>query len=130
MDRCQMTIGARSQPVNLLLSPVASSSAATTATSSQSGHKCITCDKVFDKKYKLNKHFKKHDPKHRCDICDKKFQYPRDLTRHRSDKHPDTFPSPSWYCCYQGCEYSKERGPGFRRKENLTRHLKSQHPSG
>ncbi|KAI1497553.1 hypothetical protein F5X99DRAFT_421250 [Biscogniauxia marginata] len=107
-------------------SPVASSSSAA-ATSSQSEFRCIHCGQIFDKKYKLNKHHKKHDPEFQCDICDKRFEYKKDLLRHCCEKHPDTFPSPIWYCAEQGCKYSKDHGRGFRRKDHLIRHIRSQH---
>jgi len=37
------------------------------------------CDKVFEKRFKRNKHHQIHDPKHRCPFCPKKFPVKRDM---------------------------------------------------
>lgn len=76
-----------------------------------------------------SQHNKKHDRRFQCETCDKKFEYKKDLSRHRAEKHPDISPGPAWYCTYQDCKRSVESGHGFRRKDHLTRHMKSRHSS-
>ncbi|CAI6334833.1 unnamed protein product [Periconia digitata] len=78
----------------------------------------------------LNTHGKRHNPPFKCPAsqCSAAFRYRKDLTRHQMSKHADnTEPGTRLYCPYSGCKFSYEKGRGSARKDNLSRHVQSQH---
>jgi len=91
---------------------------------------CTECFETFSKRHLLNKHMKKHFPPFQCDECDRAFQYRKDLKRHRQSQHPETVEEPTMprFCSYPGCKFSAERSTGYTRKDNLNRHIQTQHP--
>lgn len=91
-------------------------------------HQCLDCSEVFTQAHLLNKHLKKHNPPFQCSSCGYSFRYRKDLTRHLNEKHPNEVPNAQrFYCSVPGCKYSIGRGDGFARKDNLSRHLRTQH---
>jgi len=89
---------------------------------------CEECSDIFSKRHLLNKHIKKHYPPFQCDKCDKAFRYQKDLTRHYKSKHPDTVEGfEVLFCPFSGCKFSAERSTGSSRRDNLNRHIQTQH---
>jgi len=100
----------------------------TAATQSATAFECEKCSETFPKQHLLNKHMKKHFPPFQCNDCDKAFQYRKDLKRHRESKHPETVEEPTvLFCPYPGCKFSAERSTGSTRRDNLNRHIQTQH---
>jgi len=92
--------------------------------------RCDDCGLTFPKRHLLNTHRKRHDRPFKCTAsqCDRAFQYKKDLERHRHAKHSETVPGIALlYCPHPGCKYSFERGTGSSRKDNLKRHIRTQH---
>jgi RNase P subunit RPR2 len=89
---------------------------------------CQECNEAFSKPHLLNKHMKKHYPPFSCDECGKAFRYRKDLTRHCKSKHPETVEeSEVLFCPYFGCKFSAEKCTGSSRRDNLNRHIQTQH---
>lgn len=89
---------------------------------------CEECSDTFSKPHLLNKHMKKHYPPFPCDECDKAFRYRKDLTRHCKSRHPETVEeSEVLFCPSHGCKFSAERSTGSSRRDNLNRHIQTQH---
>jgi hypothetical protein len=56
------------------------------------------------------------------------FQYKRDFERHRSARHPETVLERSiWSCPYDGCKFSVQQNGGSLRRDNMVRHISTQH---
>lgn len=72
---------------------------------------------------------KKHFPQFQCDDCDKAFRYRKDLRRHCESQHRETVEGPTaLFCCpYPECKFSAERSAGSTRRDNLNRHIQTQH---
>jgi len=89
---------------------------------------CAQCYKTFPKRHLLNKHMKTHNPPFQCEDCGKAFQYKKDLRRHCGSQHPELVEEPTMlFCPYLGCKFSAERSTGSTRKDNLYRHIQTQH---
>ncbi|KAI1157734.1 hypothetical protein F5B18DRAFT_657362 [Nemania serpens] len=93
---------------------------------------CDRCDRIFDKRHELNTHQSRQCYRslyYACLVagCNQKFQYQKDLDRHTNVKHPGP-DTAVFHCSRPGCKYAAD-GKHFKRKDNLKRHLKSQHPS-
>jgi len=89
---------------------------------------CEECSEPFSKRNLLNKHMKKHFPPFQCDNCSRAFQFRKDLTRHCKSQHPETVEELTvLFCPYPGCKFSPERSTGSTRKDNLNRHIQTQH---
>lgn len=86
---------------------------------------CDKCCKLFEKRHKLNHHYRWHeDPTHTCEECGKKFVAKKDLRRHqkihkKEERH--------LFCNIMGCKYEHV---GFQRKDHLKRHLEKKHGGG
>jgi len=89
---------------------------------------CSECPESLSKRHLLNKHLKKHDPPFKCtlDGCNKSFTQKRDYERHLDAIHP-TQSTTLWVCPYEGCKYSGQYTAGSPRKDNMKRHMRTQH---
>jgi len=117
---------------NSLPQEIDASSAATNivATKSATVLQCEKCFKIFSKRHLLNKHMKKHFPPFKCDDCNIPFRYSKDLKRHCKSQHPETVEGQTvLFCPYPGCKFSPERSSGSTRRDNLNRHIQTQHGS-
>jgi len=117
-------------PQSALLTEATSSGAA--AESAAGTLRCEYCSQIFPKRYKLNKHLKKHLRPFSCTVagCQRAFEFKKDLERHLKAKHRETVPGTAlFYCPYEGCKFSLDAGAGLTRKDNLNRHIQSQHGS-
>jgi len=122
-------------------SPVAASQPTTDA------FQCETCSEIFPKRHLLkytlpiltvhcryshnsgSKHHKKHSGPVKCTVgrCGQVFQFRRDLDRHHRAIHREMVEELTLlYCPYQGCKFSIG-GTGSSRKDNLDRHIRTQH---
>jgi hypothetical protein len=117
------------------------------ATESATVLQCEECFEIFSKRYLLkynsrsigasfdlltgySKHMKKHFPPFQCDDCDMAFRYSKDLKRHCKSQHPETVEGQTvLFCPYLGCKFSAERSSGSTRRDNLNRHIQTQHGS-
>lgn len=91
---------------------------------------CSECPRRFTKKHLLNKHFKKHDPPFKCTInsCTMSFSVRKDFKRHLSAIHPETVDELNvWYCPVTDCKFSSQQNGGSTRKDNIRRHINTQH---
>jgi len=91
---------------------------------------CGECEQTFAKEHLLNKHLKKHFPPFQClhEGCSRFFQYRKDLRRHCEAKHPESVADAALlYCPYEGCKFSFQGGTGVSRRDNLNRHVRTQH---
>lgn len=89
---------------------------------------CDKCSQSFSKRHLLNKHMKKHSPPFQCDKCTHAFVYKKDLKRHCSSKHPETAGELTrLFCPFSGCKFSAEKSSGSTRRDNLERHIQTQH---
>jgi len=91
---------------------------------------CSECSTTFTKKYLLNKHSKKHYPPFKCktNSCTRSFEHRRDFERHQSARHPEVVLVRSmWSCPYDGCRFSVQQNGGSSRRDNVVRHISSQH---
>jgi hypothetical protein len=93
-------------------------------------YRCMDCPESFNKRYLLNKHVKQHYPPFECttNSCTKSFQYKRDFDRHVSARHPETVLELNVYFCpYPACKFSVQGKGGSSRKDNMARHISTQH---
>jgi len=80
------------------------------------------CDKSFAKRFQLNKHVNTHYPRYACSFdCGMKFAVKRDRDRHDNDVH---MAEVKHMCPIKGC---RRRSRGFKRDDNLLRHLEKVH---
>ncbi|KAH6676303.1 hypothetical protein B0J14DRAFT_560610 [Halenospora varia] len=103
------------------------------STSSQSApYDCEHCGKRFEKRHLLNRHSKLHTKPIACPVsgCSHRVAKSRDMNRHLMAQHPDhelartLLASPTHMCPVNGCKYASI---GFRRKDNLERHVRNVH---
>ncbi|KAI8653340.1 hypothetical protein NCS55_01319500 [Fusarium keratoplasticum] len=80
------------------------------------------CYRVFDQPYKLKHHRRYHAKEHKCPFpnCAKGFGTKTHLQRHINDRHERR---KRFHCFVPGCDYSREGGKGFSRKDNSVRHM-------
>jgi hypothetical protein len=91
---------------------------------------CNKCRKSFHKAYLLNKHSKQHERPFKCtsEGCNKSFPWKRDYDRHLSAKHPQMAPGLTrWSCPFENCKFSSHLSTGSARKDNVDRHIRTQH---
>ena len=101
------------------------SRASTTITMSSQAHifTCDKCHKSFEKRHKLNHHYRWHeDPTHVCEECGKGFVAKKDVKRHRKIHNKE---ARHLFCNILGCKYRRE---GFCRMDHLKRHNERVHP--
>ncbi|KAH8678625.1 hypothetical protein BGZ60DRAFT_525372 [Tricladium varicosporioides] len=103
------------------------------STGSQSApYDCEHCGKQFEKRHLLNRHSKLHTKPIACPVsgCSHRVAKSRDMNRHLMAQHPDhelartLLASPTHMCPVNGCKYASI---GFRRKDNLERHVRNVH---
>ncbi|KAH7075186.1 hypothetical protein FB567DRAFT_185411 [Paraphoma chrysanthemicola] len=83
---------------------------------------CARCGLEFRRKLDFEKHYeRKHVRRHECDKCKASFILKADLERHKNTVHQ--VGSGTRYHCTKG-DCTQE----FRRKDNLSRHIKRMHP--
>jgi len=86
------------------------------------------CGRSFTHRYRLNKHQKYHSKQHwclepSCLASRVTFSREQDLFRHQSQHNGRRF-----YCSHSDCSYAIDGSKdGFTRKDNLKRHLTTQH---
>lgn len=80
------------------------------------------CNQVFDQPHKLKHHQRYHTKDHKCPYpgCGKGFGTKTHLQRHINDRHEK---KKKFHCSVPGCDYSKQGGKGFPRKDNWKRHM-------
>lgn len=71
-------------------------------------------------------HWRYHLSEFKCTYpdCGKRFGTVTHLKRHENDKHYKTI---RFYCQYPGCQFSRQGGRSFPRKDNRKRHMKTIH---
>ncbi|KAF4339958.1 zinc finger transcription factor ace1 [Fusarium beomiforme] len=84
------------------------------------------CNQVFDQPHKLKHHQRYHTKDHKCPYpnCGKGFGTKTHLQRHVNDRHER---KKKFHCAVQGCDYSRQGGKGFPRKDNWKRHMTKIH---
>ncbi|KAJ4194348.1 hypothetical protein NW767_007031 [Fusarium falciforme] len=84
------------------------------------------CHQVFDQPHKLKHHQRYHTRDHKCPYpnCPKGFGTKTHLQRHINDRHEK---KKKFHCSVPGCDYSKQGGKGFPRKDNWKRHMTKIH---
>ncbi|KAH7176497.1 hypothetical protein EDB81DRAFT_39793 [Dactylonectria macrodidyma] len=84
------------------------------------------CRQVFDQPHKLKHHQRYHTKEHKCTYpgCGKGFGTKTHLQRHINDRHEK---KKKFHCAVQGCDYSRQGGKGFPRKDNWKRHMTKIH---
>ncbi|KAK7426821.1 hypothetical protein QQZ08_006722 [Neonectria magnoliae] len=84
------------------------------------------CSQVFDQPHKLKHHQRYHTKEHKCPYpnCGKGFGTKTHLQRHINDRHER---KKKFHCAIQGCDYSRQGGKGFPRKDNWKRHMTKIH---
>ncbi|KAH6888121.1 hypothetical protein B0T10DRAFT_68629 [Thelonectria olida] len=84
------------------------------------------CGQVFDQPHKLKHHQRYHTKEHKCTYpnCGKGFGTKTHLQRHINDRHEK---KKKFHCAVQGCDYSRQGGKGFPRKDNWKRHMTKIH---
>ncbi|KAG5761910.1 hypothetical protein H9Q72_009988 [Fusarium xylarioides] len=95
---------------------------------SNGSHACDEpgCNQVFDQPHKLKHHQRYHTKDHKCPYpnCGKGFGTKTHLQRHVNDRHER---KKKFHCAVQGCDYSRQGGKGFPRKDNWKRHMTKIH---
>ncbi|KAF4465123.1 hypothetical protein FALBO_8037 [Fusarium albosuccineum] len=86
----------------------------------------IGCNQVFDQPHKLKHHQRYHTKNHKCPYpnCDMGFGTKTHLQRHINDRHEK---KKKFHCAVPGCDYSRQGGKGFPRKDNWKRHMTKIH---
>lgn len=84
------------------------------------------CHQIFDQPHKLKHHQRYHIKDHKCHYpnCGKGFGTKTHLQRHINDRHEK---KKKFHCAVQNCEYSRQGGKGFPRKDNWKRHMTKIH---
>ncbi|KAL6917786.1 hypothetical protein FSHL1_009216 [Fusarium sambucinum] len=84
------------------------------------------CHQVFDQAHKLKHHQRYHTKDHKCPYpnCGKGFGTKTHLQRHVNDRHER---KKKFHCAVPGCDYSRQGGKGFPRKDNWKRHMTKIH---
>ncbi|KAF4978753.1 hypothetical protein FZEAL_4914 [Fusarium zealandicum] len=84
------------------------------------------CHQVFDQPHKLKHHQRYHTKQHKCTYpnCTKGFGTKTHLQRHINDRHEK---KKKFHCAVPGCDYSRQGGKGFPRKDNWKRHMTKIH---
>lgn len=84
------------------------------------------CSQVFDQPHKLKHHQRYHTKDHKCTYpgCGKGFGTKTHLQRHINDRHEK---KKKFHCAIPGCDYSRQGGKGFPRKDNWKRHMTKIH---
>ncbi|KAI5464176.1 hypothetical protein BGZ63DRAFT_146926 [Mariannaea sp. PMI_226] len=84
------------------------------------------CGQVFDQPHKLKHHQRYHTKEHKCHYpgCGKGFGTKTHLQRHINDRHEK---KKKFHCAVPGCDYSRQGGKGFPRKDNWKRHMTKIH---
>ncbi|KAF5019909.1 hypothetical protein F66182_8071 [Fusarium sp. NRRL 66182] len=84
------------------------------------------CNQVFDQPHKLKHHQRYHTKDHKCPYpnCGKGFGTKTHLQRHVNDRHER---KKKFHCAVPGCDYSRQGGKGFPRKDNWKRHMTKIH---
>lgn len=84
------------------------------------------CHQVFDQPHKLKHHQRYHTKDHKCPYadCGKGFGTKTHLQRHINDRHEK---KKKFHCAVAGCDYSRQGGKGFPRKDNWKRHMTKIH---
>ncbi|KAM5346864.1 hypothetical protein ACJ41O_009869 [Fusarium nematophilum] len=84
------------------------------------------CNQVFDQPHKLKHHQRYHTKDHKCPYpnCGKGFGTKTHLQRHINDRHEK---KKKFHCAVPGCDYSRQGGKGFPRKDNWKRHMTKIH---
>ncbi|OAA75264.1 Zinc finger domain-containing protein, C2H2-type [Akanthomyces lecanii RCEF 1005] len=80
------------------------------------------CTQYFDQPHKLKHHQRYHSKDHKCSYpgCGKGFGTKTHLQRHINDRHEK---KKKFHCSVDGCDYSKNGGRAFPRKDNWKRHM-------
>ncbi|KAH8767923.1 hypothetical protein F5882DRAFT_412966 [Hyaloscypha sp. PMI_1271] len=96
----------------------------------KSPHLCTICrpNRLFPNSQGLRRQMKIHNKRISClsPTCNARFAENRDMHRHVSVHHHELVSSQLYTCIEPGCKYAL-LGNGFRRKDNLKRHLKNVH---
>ncbi|EEU37031.1 uncharacterized protein NECHADRAFT_86719 [Fusarium vanettenii 77-13-4] len=84
------------------------------------------CGQAFNHPHKLKHHQRYHTKEHKCPYpnCAKGFGTRTHLQRHINDRHER---SKKLYCSVPECDYSRQGGKGFPRKDNWQRHMLRAH---
>ncbi|KAH9217546.1 hypothetical protein DL95DRAFT_459154 [Leptodontidium sp. 2 PMI_412] len=106
-----------------------SPASSTSQRSRQSSYGCSLCHQVFPKQHLLNRHNTAvHNKRFVCNVqgCDhqESFGLRKDLTRHRTSRHPLLYPASVYHCTFVGCPYGPGSPKSFRRKDNRDRHIR------
>ncbi|KAH6722954.1 hypothetical protein BKA61DRAFT_565607 [Leptodontidium sp. MPI-SDFR-AT-0119] len=97
----------------------------TFSSASEESFACHFCAQTFAQKCLLNRHINTHTKPYVCsfDGCTARRATNRDLKRHMVCHDPVS--APAFLCTERGCEYAVK---GFKRKDNLKRHMENVHP--
>lgn len=115
---------ATSSQTSTSISSTSSPSSAPSSTTSEGSFGCSECAQTFAKKCLLNRHINTHTRPYRCPFrsCTERRATNRDLKRHMVVHDPVS--APAYLCTEQGCMYAVK---GFKRKDNLKRHMENIH---
>jgi len=95
---------------------------------------CLICSRSFSLPCQLNQHIKSHTRPFKCPVpsCPRQgFHLRKDRRRHINSKHSGLDPDTGrYYCPFEGCKYSKKKGNGMSRLDNLRRHRVTHEKSG
>ncbi|KAH7411285.1 hypothetical protein BKA64DRAFT_377686 [Cadophora sp. MPI-SDFR-AT-0126] len=99
-------------------------SSAPSSTTSEGSFNCPSCARTFAQKCLLNRHINTHTKPYKCPFrnCTERRATTRDLKRHVVVHDPVS--APAYLCTEKGCEYGVK---GFKRKDNLKRHMENIH---
>ncbi|PVH80355.1 hypothetical protein DL98DRAFT_532139 [Cadophora sp. DSE1049] len=117
---------ATSSRTSISTSSTSTPSSAPSSTTSEGSFNCSFCAQTFAQKCLLNRHINTHTKPYKCLFrnCTERRATNRDLKRHMVVHDPVS--APAFLCTEQGCVYTVK---GFKRKDNLKRHMKNIHPS-